>query len=95
MSLTRDDLITELEKRYPKQTFRTSEEFNGSEGGVWTSGEDCGQLHAGLPLFNYYSQDGGSESYVFGIRTFLHEWLEENGWYCEWYDAGTIIIYEI
>jgi len=94
MSLTRDELIEELEERYPKATFRTTEEFDGSGGGVWTSGENQQQLHAGLPLFDYYTQDGGSNSYVFGVRTFLHDWLEENGWYCEWYDAGTVMIYE-
>jgi len=93
--MNRQELIEELKKRYPKMMFKTTEEFSKDmEGGVWTSGED-GQLHAGLPLFNYYSQDGGSESYIFGVRTFLHNWLEEQGWYCEWYDPGTVIIWEI
>lgn len=92
--MNRDELIKELQKRYPKKTFRTTEEFDGTEGGIWTSGED-GQLHAGLPLFDYYSQDGGSESYIFGVRTFLHNWLEENDWYCEWYDAGTVMIWKM
>jgi len=92
--MNRDELIEELQKRYPQKTFRTTEEFDGTEGGIWTSGED-GQLHAGLPLFDYYSQDGGSKSYIFGVRTFLHNWLEENDWYCEWYDAGTVMIWKM
>jgi len=93
--MNRDELIAELQKRYPNHWFKTTEEFDGTEGGVWTGGEDCGQLHAGLPIFDYYSQDGGSKSYIFGVRTFLHNWLEENGWYCEWYDAGTVMICEL
>jgi len=92
--MNRDELITELRRRYPNKMFRTTEEFNGTEGGIWTSGEDDGTLHSGLPLFNYYSQDGGSKSYTFGIRNALYSWLEDNGWYCEWYDAGTVMIWE-
>jgi len=92
--MNRDELILELQKRYPNKKFRTTEEFDGSEGGVWTSGED-GQLHAGLPLFNYYSQDSGGDSYVFGVNKFLHNWLEENDWYCEWHDAGTVMIWKM
>jgi len=92
--MKRKNLIEELQKRYPKKTFRTTEEFDGTEGGIWTSGEDE-QLHAGLPLFNYYSQDGGNKSYVFGVNKFFYAWLEDNGWYCEWYDAGTVMIWEM
>jgi len=92
--MNREELIEELQKRYPLMTFRTTEEFNGSEGGVWTSGED-GQLHAGLPLFDYYTQDGGNSNYIFGVHKFLHNWLEEQGWYCEWNDPGTVMIWEI
>ena len=93
--MNRKQLIKALQKKYPKSTFRTTEEFSSSmEGGIWTSGENQTQLHAGLPLFDYYSQDGGSQSYTFGVRTYLHDFLEEQGWYCEFYDAGTVMIWE-
>ena len=92
--MNREELIAELQKRYPNMMFRTTEEFNSSKGGVWTSGED-GQLHAGLPLFDYYTQDGGEKNYIFGVNKFLHNWLEEQGWYCEWNDPGTVMIWEI
>jgi hypothetical protein len=91
---TRDEMIDLLKAKYPNKMFRTTEEFDGTEGGIWTSGED-GQLHKGLPLFNYYSQDGGSKSYTFGVLNFLHNWLGDRGWYCEWYDAGTVMIWKI
>lgn len=92
--MNREELIVELQKRYPNMFLRTTEEFNGTEGGIWTSGEDSPQ-HKGLPLFNYHSQDGGSKSYTFGVRNFLHNWLENRGWYCEWYDTGTVMIWEL
>jgi len=91
--MNRDELIQELEAKFPNKNFRTSEEFDGSENGIWTSGED-GYTHEGLKLFNYYSQDGGSNSYTFGVLNTIYYFLEERGWYCEWNDAGTIIIYE-
>ena len=93
--MSREELLEELKKRYPKKMFSTTEDFGIEAGGVWTSGEDRDQLHAGLPLFSYYSQDGGSKDYIFGVRTFLHNWLEENGWSCEWYDAGTVMIWKL
>jgi len=93
--MNREQLIEELRKRYPKATFRTSEEFSKDmKGGIWTSAEDTREQIKGLPLFDYYSQDGGSKSYTLGVRTYLHDWLEENGWYCEFYDAGTVMIWE-
>ena len=93
--MNRDELIAALEKRYPKANFRLSEDFNGVEGGVWTSAEDQDQLHSGLPLFNYYSQDSQQKSYIFGVRTYLHAWLEEQGWYCEFNDPGTVMIWSL
>jgi len=93
--MNRQELITALQKKYPNKKFRTTEEFSGDmKGGIWTSAED-GTLDKGLPLFSYYSQDGGSNSYILGVRIYLHRWLEECGWYCEFYDAGTVMIWEL
>lgn len=91
-NLSREKLLKELRKKYPLQNFRTTEEFNGNKGGVWTSGESVEQLHGGLPLFDYYAE---GNNYVFGVVAPLHDWLEEKGWYGEWYDAGTMMIWEI
>lgn len=91
--MSRDELIQELETKFPNKSFRTSEEFDGSENGIWTSGED-GYTHKGMTFFDYYTQDGGSQSYIFGVHKTMHNFLEQRGWYCEWYDAGTVIIYE-
>ena len=95
--MNREELIAELQRRYPKMFFKTSEEFftDKTEGGIWTTAECTDQLHSGLPLFDYYSQDGGSRHYTFGVNNFLHNWLEEQGWYCEFYDPGTVMIWEM
>ena len=37
--MNRDALITALEEKIPNHTFRPSEDFDGTEGAVWTSGE--------------------------------------------------------
>jgi hypothetical protein len=92
--MNRQTLIKELKKKYPNKTFRTTEEFDGGKGGIWTSGED-GAEEKGLPLLNYYAQDNSETTYIFGVKKTLHNWLEKKGWYCEWYDAGTMMIWEI
>ena len=93
-TLSRESLMAKLQKAYPNMLLRTTEEFNGSEGGIWTSGESGIRDKKGMELFNYYSEDYKEVNYVLGVRKHLHEFLERNGWYCEWYDAGTIMIYQ-
>ena len=94
--MNRDELIQALQERYPKASFKPSEEFfsDKTEGGIWVPAYNPEQLHSGKPLFDYYSQDGGSKHYTFGVNNFLHNWLDEQGWYCEFYDPGTVIIWE-
>jgi hypothetical protein len=71
---------------------RTTEEFNGGKGGIWTSGEDDLPAKDNFPLFNYYS-DG--KQYILGVHTEMYNFLEKHGWYAEWNDAGTIMLYQI
>jgi len=91
--MNRDALITALEEKIPNHTFRPSEDFDGTEGAVWTSGEDEATFK-GREVFDYYSQDGGSKQYTFGVLNSIHRFLEKHGWYCEWYDPGTVMIFE-
>jgi hypothetical protein len=32
--------------------------------------------------------------YVYGIHQEIYSWLEERGWYPEWYDAGTLFFWK-
>lgn len=92
--LTREQLINKLKKAYPNMMLRTTEEFNNNKGGIWTSGEESPLDRHGLPLFDYWVVDSSEEKYIFGVRRHFHDFLERNGWFCEWYDAGTMMIWE-
>ena len=72
-----------------------TEDFNGSEGGIWCGVEEGEAEHGkfkGWELFNYWA-DGGS--YEFGVLAKLNELVQSKGWYFEWNDAGTIMAWEI
>ena len=69
---------------------RTSEEFDGAEGGIWTSAEN-GETLGGSKIFDYYSE---SSKYEFGVLNKFAKELSKLGWYCEFYDPGTVMIWE-
>ncbi len=59
-----------------------SEPIDGE--GLWISGE-------GHPtLFNYYSERWYDS---FGVEPKLKQFVEDNGWYFEWYDTGTMMLW--
>ena len=91
--MNRDAFLKELNDKFPNHNFKISEEF-GSDyaGGIWTCGEDTEQKYYGLPLFNYYAN---SKRYELGVNVKFNEFLEGKGWFCEWYDAGTMMIWKI
>lgn len=95
MTISREKLIAKLEKAYPDMFLRTTEEFSGSKGGIWTSGEEPPEDKDGLPLFDYWAEDYQEKYYVFGVRVHLHNFLKRNGWYGEWHDAGTMMLWKI
>jgi hypothetical protein len=68
---------------------RTSEEFDGTKGGIWTSAEN-GESLSGSKIFNYYSD---SSKYEFGVLNKFADLLNKRGWYCEFYDPGTVMIW--
>ena len=92
--LTRDQLIAKLEKAYPEMNCMLTEDFDGSKGGIWLSGEDGLTDKTGKELFKYYSQDSSGKSYIMGVRIHLHNFLKRNGWYGAWNDPGTIMLWE-
>jgi len=77
---------------------KTTEEFFGQDpvslppdhvGGIWVSGEN-GDTYRRKRIFNYYNE---SSDYTGGVLRQFTEALANHGWYCEWYDAGTVHIY--
>jgi len=92
MATKREKLMDILESKYPKMFLRTTEQFSGSKGGIWTSGEDNLPAKDGKSLFDYYA-DGGK--YELGVHKEIGDLLLKHGWYAEWYDCGTIMLWEI
>jgi len=92
---TRDEMIDLLSAKHPKLFIRTTEQFNGSIGGIWSSGENGDLAKDGHRLFNYYAQDFKETRYTFGVHKEINTLLSKNGWYAEWYDAGTIMFWLI
>jgi len=88
--LGREDMMKFVEKYM--DFVRTTEEFNGSQGGIWVSGEDLDE-YKGKRIYDYYSMD--HKNRIFGVDKKWHNELEKRGWYSEWYDAGTVMIWEI
>jgi hypothetical protein len=64
----------------------TTEQFYGeSEGkGIWVSGESTSDL------FDYYRESWYN---TFGVEPKLNEQTEKRGWYYEWHDAGTMMLW--
>jgi hypothetical protein len=89
-TMDRDDMMTYLEDKYGFRA-RTTEEFDNSSGGIWVSGED-GQSIGGKRIYNYYAE---GKAYEFGVLVRYEKAINKLGWYSEWYDAGTVMIWPL
>tara|TARA_B100000575_G_scaffold292985_1_gene302961 strand:+ start:6207 stop:7562 length:1356 start_codon:yes stop_codon:yes gene_type:complete len=87
--LDREDMMKFVDKYM--RIAGTSEEFNGSEGGIWVSGEDMDEFK-GQVIYDYYAEGRG---YELGVNVKWEKELNKRGWYSEWYDAGTVQIWPI
>jgi len=85
--IDREKLITLLENK-GIVVRGLSEEFDGMDGGIWISAEEPQNEF----YFDYYAM---SSSYELGVDKSLDRFLEKRGWYAEWYDPGTIFLWEI
>ena len=55
--------------------------------GIWMSGEEGNvSREHGLPVFDYWAYD-------IGVLESFRKYLSNNGWYAEFYDAGTVMVY--
>ena len=84
----RDEMIDWIEQSM--RFVRTSEEFHGREGGIWVSGEDR-DTYKGMSIYEYYSEDHHNRD--IGVSTMWEEQLNKMGWYSEWHDPGTVLIW--
>jgi hypothetical protein len=79
-----------METKYKIKHVRTSEEFmRGDEGGIWIAG-DNGEELSGNKIFDYYNR---SAKYTNGVLKQFRTAIEKTGWWFEWNDPGTIMIW--
>ena len=90
--MDRDDFIDHLQTKFSLTFVSTTEEFNGSEGGVWVSGEDR-DTYKGKIIYDYYTED--HKNYELGVLNKFEQQINKFGWYSEWYDAGTVMIWPL
>jgi len=90
--MDRDDFIDHLKMKFSLDFVSTTEEFNGSEGGVWVSGESR-DVYKGKIIYDYYSED--HKNYELGVLNKFEKQINKIGWYSEWYDAGTVMIWPL
>ena len=66
----------------------TTDEFYGHKNdnnGIWIAADSNPEV------FDYYSERWMN---TFGVDPKLNEMVESNGWYFEWYDPGTMMVWE-
>ena len=81
--MTRDEMIIALREK-GVHVVETTKDFGIGGEGIWASGESDPRL------FDYYSERWMD---TFGVQPKLNDFVEENGWYFEWYDAGTMMVW--
>ena len=65
----------------------TTDEFYGEKNdnnGIWVAAEYTPEM------FDYYNEVWGD---TFGVEPKLNQLAEDSGWYFEWYDAGTMMVW--
>lgn len=95
MKTTREKMMEILKTKYKFSHVRTSEEFYSDKDNnksIWMSAENGEQLN-GKRIFDYWTMD--TKHYDIGVLKKFEEQIQKLGWYCEWYDCGTMIICEI
>ena len=91
MNMNRDEMIEWIKQHH--EFVRKTEDFGMSNGenGIWVSGES-GDEFEGEETYSYWSEN--HEERTFGVLNKWESELLKRGWYSEWYDAGTVMIYE-
>jgi hypothetical protein len=97
MAILAESLQTADPNDRHKPLIRTTEDFWGKDiteawkNGIWLCGE-CGYTYKGGTAFAYYNDS--SKNYHGGILRSFMKLLSKNGWHAEWYDPGTVFIFQ-
>lgn len=85
---TNEDLIDLINDQMPEAMAAPSENFNGSEGGIWFMGSE--DFHD-----DEYIYDAYSFSATMGVHPKLNALLKSHGYYASAHDAGTLMAYKL
>jgi hypothetical protein len=88
--LSRDEMKNVMITKYGLSFVKTTEEFDGEEGGLWLGGSDSLMPNGKDEMFNYYH--GGSK-YPQGVHKDLAKFLDKCGWYGQFADPGTVMLW--
>ena len=97
MKATREKMMEILKTKYKISHVRTSEEYftdKDNNKGIWigVSKEDEERLY-GKRIFDSWTMD--SKNYDIGVLRKFEIQIKKLGWYCEWNDCVTMMIWEI
>ena len=88
--MDREEMISWLEDQLDFRFVDKTERFNGSTGGIWLAADDREEFK-GKVIYDYYAK---SSAYELGVlKTFAKE-LDKRGWYSEWNDPGTVMLWQ-
>jgi len=90
--LSRMEMKNVMVTKYGLSFVKNSEEFDGEEGGIWLGDSDSLLMPNAKSeeMFNYYH--GGSK-YPQGIHKDLAKFLDKCGWYGQFADPGTVMLW--
>jgi len=89
--LTRDEMMSIMYTKYGLDFVKKSEEFDGEVGGIWLGDSDSLLMpNAKDEMFNYHH--GGSK-YPQGVHKDLAKFLDKCGWYVQFTDPGTVMLW--
>lgn len=90
---TREYMMEQLEKAWGLEFTDTTERFNGVAGGIWLSAEngETDPMDGSQRLFDYWTEN--YSRYEHGVYNRLGAWADACGWWFEWNDPGTIMLW--
>ena len=88
-TLSRDEMKNVMITKYGLSFVKTTEEFDGEEGGLWLGGNDSLMPNGKDRMFNYY----GGAKYPQGVHKDLAKFLDKCGWYGQFADPGTVMLW--
>jgi hypothetical protein len=88
-TLSRDEMKNVMITKYGLSFVKTTEEFDGEEGGLWLGGSDSLMPNGKDRMFNYY----GGTKYPQGVYKDLAKFLDKCGWYGQFADPGTVMLW--